>query len=45
MDQLRPEGLGKRQRLQVTLAGEPLPAVGGFVLAEAVPELLGEEVP
>lgn len=38
-------GLGERQRLRVTLAGEPLPAVGGFVLAEAFPELLGEEVP
>ena len=27
------------------MVGEPLPAVGGFVLAQAVPELLGEEVP
>lgn len=29
----------------VTLAREPLPAIGGFVLAQAVPEVLGEESP
>jgi hypothetical protein len=30
-------------RWQVTLVGEPLPAVGTFVSAQAVPELWGEE--
>lgn len=29
----------------VTLAGEPLPAIGGFALAQAVPQLLGVEAP
>lgn len=38
-------GLGKQQPLPITLAGEPLPAIGGFVLAQSVPELLSEEAP
>lgn len=38
-------GLGERPWLGFTLVGEALPAVGGFALAQAVPELLGEEVP
>lgn len=38
-------GLGQKQPLQITLAGEPLPAIGGFVLAQSVPELLSEEGP
>lgn len=38
-------GLGKKQPLPVTLAGEPLPAIGGFMLAQPVPELLSEEGP
>lgn len=38
-------GLGRKQPLQITLVGEPLPAIGGFVLAQSVPELLSEEGP
>lgn len=44
-DSLGARGLGKKQPLQVTLVGQALPAVGGFVLAQAVPELLSEEAP
>ena len=36
---------GEKQQLPVTFEGEPLPAIGGFVLAQAVPELLSEEAP
>ena len=43
--QSRRNGLVRARGLQVTLVGEPLPAIGGFVLAQAVPELRGEEVP
>lgn len=37
--------MGVERRPRVTLAGEPLPAVGGAALAQAVPELRGEEAP
>ena len=41
----RRNGLVGARGLKVTLVGEPLPAIGGFVLTQAVPELLGEDVP